>query len=155
MNLRDALTMNFTNNHWVLKKHAEGISHEQSLARSGTGGNTLNWVLGHIVASRNGIFALLGEPPVWTESEAEPYVRGAAQLDPTRAHPLPAILAALESSQARLMARLETLTDGELAAEHGQSTVAKQLAFLQFHETYHVGQTGLLRRLAGKEGVIR
>jgi len=68
---------------------------------------------------------------------------------------LPAILADLERSQERLMARLERVTGEELAATRGDSTMGKQLAFFQFHETYHVGQTGLLRRIAGKEGVIR
>ena len=136
MDLRDALIMNFRNNHWVLTKHAEGMSHEDSVARARAGGNSFNWVLGHIVASRNDIFALFGQPPVWNEAEAAPYVRGSHELDPSAARPIAAIVA-------------------ELAAAHGDSPMGKQLAFLQFHETYHVGQTGLLRRLAGKEGVIR
>lgn len=155
MDLRDALVMNFRNNHWVLSKHAEGMSHEESVARSSAGGNSFNWVLGHIVASRNDILALLGEPPVWNEADAAPYVRGSHELDPAAARPLPAILADLDRSQERLTARLERLTAAELATVQGDSTIVKQLAFLQFHETYHVGQTGLLRRLAGKEGVIR
>lgn len=155
MNLRDALTMNFRNNHWVLTQHAAGITHEESLARSGSGGNTFNWVLGHIVASRNDILALLGEPPVWSEADAAPYVRGSHELASAAARRLEAILADLDRSQERLMARLERVTGEELAATRGESTMGKQLAFFQFHETYHVGQTGLLRRLAGKEGVIR
>ena len=155
MDLRDVLTMNFRNNHWVLMKHAEGWSHEESLMRAGAGGNTFNWVLGHVVASRNDIFALLGEPPVWSEADAAPYVRGSHELAPAMARQLSAILADLDRSQERLTARLERLTAAELAAAHGDSALGKQLTFLQFHETYHVGQTGLLRRLAGKEGVIR
>jgi len=155
MDLRDALIMNFRNNHWVLTKHAEGMSHEDSVARARAGGNSFNWVLGHIVASRNDIFALFGQPPVWNEAEAAPYVRGSHELDPSAARPIAAILAELDRSQKQLLAHLERLTAAELAAAHGDSPMGKQLAFLQFHETYHVGQTGLLRRLAGKEGVIR
>jgi uncharacterized damage-inducible protein DinB len=155
MDLRDALLMNFRNNHWVLSKHAEGLSHEESVVRAGGGGNSFNWVLGHIVTSRNDIFALLGEPPVWSEADAARYVRGSHELDPAAARQLAAILADLDRSQERLLARLEPLAEAELAAARGDSTLGKQLAFLQFHETYHVGQTGLLRRLAGKEGVIR
>jgi len=37
----------------------------------------------------------------------------------------------------------------------GNKTVGNQLAFFQFHEAYHAGQVGLLRRLAGKEGALR
>jgi hypothetical protein len=32
--------------------------------------------------------------------------------------------------------------------------VAHRTAFLQFHEAYHIGQLGLLRRIAGHERAI-
>ena len=32
--------------------------------------------------------------------------------------------------------------------------LARSLAQLQWHECYHVGQLGLLRRIVGKEGAI-
>jgi uncharacterized damage-inducible protein DinB len=47
------------------------------------------------------------------------------------------------------------MTEEHLAASAGKETVGDQLAFLQFHEAYHIGQAGLLRRLAGKDGAIR
>jgi len=34
-------------------------------------------------------------------------------------------------------------------------TVGTNLAVFAFHESYHVGQTGVLRRVAGKPGVIK
>jgi hypothetical protein len=34
-------------------------------------------------------------------------------------------------------------------------TVGSNLATFVFHESYHVGQTGVLRRVAGKQGVIK
>lgn len=43
--------------------------------------------------------------------------------------------------------------DFERKLENGN--VGERLAFLQFHESYHAGQVGLLRRLLGKDGVIR
>jgi hypothetical protein len=33
--------------------------------------------------------------------------------------------------------------------------LGETLFVLQFHEAYHAGQTGLLRRMAGREGVIK
>ncbi len=155
MKLVDVLVMNFRNNHWVITQHAAGMTHEESVRAHGSGGNSMNWVVGHIVASRNGVLSLLGEPPVWSAADAAPYKRGSSQLDPAAARPLPSILADLDRSQERLLACLERVTEEELAATRGESTLGKQLAFLQFHESYHAGQTGLLRRLAGKEGVIR
>ena len=34
-------------------------------------------------------------------------------------------------------------------------TVGSNLATFVFHECYHVGQTGVLRRVAGKPGVVK
>jgi hypothetical protein len=34
-------------------------------------------------------------------------------------------------------------------------TVGSLLAAISFHEAYHVGQTGLLRRVVGREGVVK
>jgi len=34
-------------------------------------------------------------------------------------------------------------------------SLGSKLAVLQFHEAYHAGQLGLLRRIAGKKGAIQ
>jgi len=116
----------------------------------------MNWVLGHIVSSRNDILKLIGEPPVWGEEEAAPYVRGSAgRTDPESARPLAEILDALQRSHATIRARLETMDPAALLAPVDQETVDDRLSFLQFHETYHMGQVGLLRRWLGKDGVIK
>ncbi|MGC8787954.1 MAG: hypothetical protein ACP5Q1_11065, partial [Anaerolineae bacterium] len=56
-------------------------------------------------------------------------------------------------SQERINMALVRITPEELAKEtqdhRGKTTVAERLFFLYFHETYHVGQTELLRQLAG------
>jgi hypothetical protein len=36
-----------------------------------------------------------------------------------------------------------------------KETVGSLLAALAFHEAYHVGQTGILRRVIGREGVVK
>jgi hypothetical protein len=46
------------------------------------------------------------------------------------------------------------LSAKELAAPCRGRTVCETLAILQFHEAYHVGQAGVLRRIAGKQGAI-
>jgi uncharacterized damage-inducible protein DinB len=140
----------------IFTQHAEGIAHSESCSAPPGGGNSLNWVLGHIVASRNDVLEVLGESPIWTETEAAPYARGSAgTLGPADARPLPEILAALERSHAVIRARLEPMTAVEFERPSGKETVGSRLAFLQFHESYHAGQVGLLRRMLGREGVIR
>lgn len=152
----DTLTMLFNLNHRVLEMNTGGVSHDESLQHPAPGGNCMNWVLGHIVASRNSLLELAGEEPVWSEEEAAPYARGSDGLrDSSQARPLAGILADLGRAQERLLARLGRMSDNDLAAPAGDGTIGSQLAFFHFHEAYHAGQVGLLRRLLGKEGTIR
>ncbi len=150
------LAMLFGSTHGTLMMNIAGLNHEDSLRAPHPGGNCLNWVLGHIVATRNQVMALVGEPPVWSAEEAAPYIRGSAPLTAgSPARPFEEIIAALGRSQERILARLARMSEADLAAPAQKATVGSKLATLQFHEAYHAGQVGLLRRLVGKQGVIR
>ena len=156
----DILASQFRFNHAAVKANVEGLTHEDSLRQPAPAGNRVNWVVGHILASRNRIFTLLGEGPAWDPAAAARYARGSAPLkDGALAPRLEALLDTFDRSQERLLGalgrakqpELEKPIDGPLGAK----TLGESLALLQFHEAYHAGQTGLLRRLAGKEGAIR
>ena len=70
---------------------------------------------------------------------------------------------ALEESQKKLVPALQGMSDDALAADVPQKfkrpplmgSVGDALARLCYHEGYHNGQIGILRRLAGKEGAIK
>jgi uncharacterized damage-inducible protein DinB len=149
--------------HYAITANLEGFTHEESLARPPGAGNCVNWVLGHIVASRNGALRLVGEEPVLHPAVAERYKRGSAPLLNDRdAAPLDLLFKALGQSQERILGALSRATDLDLnkpaatpTSPTGDTSVGGQLSFLHFHESYHSGQLGLLRRLAGKEGAIR
>jgi uncharacterized damage-inducible protein DinB len=156
----DAATLKklYETSHYALHVTTEGLTHEESLVQPQPAGNCANWILGHVVASRNIIFRLLQDELVWDAEQAAKYDRGATPLtDGAGAVPFARILEDLDRSQERLAVRLATLTEDELAAPSGRgdATVGWLLAFLQFHEAYHAGQLGLLRRLLGKDGAIR
>jgi uncharacterized damage-inducible protein DinB len=151
----EALQKLFGINHRALELNVKGLSHEESLIQPPRGGNCLNWVAGHVVANRNFILGLVGEQPIWSEAEMEAYKRGSAPIkDSSRARKFEDIVADFTRSQERLRAGLSRLTEEDLARKKGDETVGDTLHFLQFHEAYHVGQMGLLRRMAGKEGAI-
>ena len=150
------LARQFGLNHSVAHANAAGITHEESLIHPQLAGNCLNWVLGHVVATRNTVTEALGEPPIWDAAEALPYARGARPpLRHDAARPLPEILAALDRAQQIVDRRLRELSDADLQKPlAGDKTLGEWLAALSFHESYHVGQCGLLRRLLGKAGAI-
>ena len=143
----------FAINYRVIRRQVDGLTHEDSLLQLPFRGNCLNWVLGHIVATRNRALALLGEPPIWSEAEAARYATGSEPITSNAdALPLEKILRDLDCSQERLTAALRRATD--LNIPQGEDTVGEQLAFLHFHEAYHTGQTEMLRQLAGKNDKV-
>ena len=146
----------FDVNQYALNVNVEGLSHEESLLQPAGGGNCLNWVVGHIVANRNHVLGLLGEAPIWPEADYERFKRGSAPVrDAGGARPLAKTLEDFARSQERIRAGLNRVGDAGLAAKAGEETVGEKLAFLHFHEAYHIGQAALLRRMAGKDGAIR
>lgn len=143
----------------ALKMNLEGLTHEESLVQPQPGGNCLNWIVGHILANRKGILGLLGKQPVWNDEDAGPYQRGSEPLtDPVVAKNLDQMLAMLETSQESILAGLTEISEEALQASSPDDklgdTVETMLAGLVFHEAYHVGETGILRRLLGHEGAI-
>ena len=142
-------------NMMVIERNLEGIEHEESFFQPQSAGNCVNWVLGHIVATRNQVMKLIGENPIWSEAEAAPYKRGSKPLtDRTTALPLEKIFTDLKVSQDILLEGLHRMSPEEYEAPVEESTRYEQLAVLQFHEAYHAGQLGILRRLLGKPGAI-
>ena len=151
----EALQKMYGINHRALEMNVKDLSHEDSLIQPPGGGNCLNWVAGHVVANRTFILGLVGEQPIWSEAEMEAYKRGSAPIkDGSRARKFEQIVADFSRSQERLRAGLGRLTEEDLARKKGDETIGDSLRFLQFHEAYHIGQMGLLRRMAGKEGAI-
>jgi uncharacterized damage-inducible protein DinB len=146
----------FDVNQYALNVNVEGLSHEESLLQPPGGGNCLNWVVAHIVANRNHVLGLLGEQPIWAEADYNRFKRGSAPVkNAGDARPFASTLEDFTRSQERIRAGLDRLGDAGLAAQSGEETVGDKLAFLHFHEAYHIGQAALLRRMAGKDGAIR
>ncbi len=77
-------------------------------------------------------------------------------------HSWSSVLAALDESQTRILEKLATISDEQLAAEppaginaFKAKSLDELLTIAHFHESYHSGQTGILRRLLGRDGAIR
>ncbi len=145
---------------YVLKANLAGVDQETSLVAPERGGNNLNWVLGHILATRNGIFKLFGIEPFWSDEQSAPYGRGSEPVTADRAMPLEELLAEFDRSQANLMALVSGLTPERLAEPLAEpnpilgDTLGTAMTAYCFHEAYHVGQTGILRRVVGLPGAI-
>lgn len=149
--------------HQVVRLNAGGVTHEESLLQPHPGGNCLNWIVGHLVAIYDRALPLLGQEPVMAAGAMERYERGSPPLrDPAGAMPLEELLAAWDEASRRADTGLAGLTAEDLArpapfspGDDPDETVRSLVATVVFHQSYHAGQTGVLRRIAGKEGAIR
>lgn len=140
----------------TMGKTLENFTDEDSLFQPAGAGNCANWIAGHIIATRNGLHKVLGIDPAWPAAESERYKRGTAPITgDAGARPLASILDLYSASQVILLEALDGLTDEGLTKNVDGQTLAEVVAGFAFHESYHVGQLGLLRRMVGKEGVVK
>jgi len=136
-------------NNRVININLEGITHEESLLSPEPGGNCINWVLGHMLISRDDINKILGIDKVSDEKLLERYKRGTTPITKENAIDINEIFRRFNDSQKTIEEKVESTDFTQRQDE------LKSLAFHAFHEAYHAGQTGLLRRLSGKSGAIK
>ena len=140
-----ALITLYKTNYSAIPTNLEGVSDVESLKTSGNGENNINWILGHIVSSRDTIHEKMGLPLICNNTIKKTYGRGSSSTNTENAISLAEMLKTLESSQEMILAAIPEIDDVD---------VIKRIAFYGFHEAYHVGQLGLMRKIIGKKGAI-
>ena len=148
--------------HTVVRMCASDFSQEESLMQPEPNGNCLNWVLGHLMCVYDKILPALGQAPVIGVERLERYARGSAVLcEANEAIELKELLSAWDESVTRLDAGLAQLTPERLdepapfsPTNYQKETMRSLLTTIFFHQAYHTGQAGILRRMAGKPGAI-
>jgi uncharacterized damage-inducible protein DinB len=146
----------------IVHLNVEGLTQAESLIQPQPAGNCLNWVLGHLVCVHGHAVRLVGEKPVMPEDVIKRYERGTPPIrDAAEARDLSELLAAWDKASEQLDAGLANLTSETLDAPapfspsgNPNETVRSLLNTIFFHQAYHAGQTGMLRRIAGKHGVM-
>jgi uncharacterized damage-inducible protein DinB len=139
-----------------IKLNLRDITEEDARRQPPGGANCIGWVLGHLVMTRRLVLRSAGAEPAGDPALVEIYSgEEGVSFDPSRAFPLERLLADLDESQRRLLPALAQLTPEALSGPVRTTVLGDFLAFLAFHEGYHNGQLGVLRRLAGKPGVIK
>lgn len=142
----------------VFAGNTAGLTHDESLVSPPGGGNCVNWILGHLVKSRNDELGLLGKTPVFPPEKFERYNNGRPPItDAAEALDLKELCDDFAALQAPLVAALRTVEPEILARPVPDSptgnpneTVGSMITAIAFHEAYHLGQIGLLRRTLGK-----
>ena len=121
-------------------------------------GNSMQWIVGHLVISRYTIGGLIGM------SDSSPWDvivdRGAEVKDALNYPPMAEITVEWENVTAKLLPALAELTaataDNESPIKFPTSdkTVLGGIGFLSLHESYHVGQLAYLRTFLGHPQLV-
>jgi uncharacterized damage-inducible protein DinB len=146
MTFVDSLVLHFTASYRTAMRNLSDVSHEESLAKPAEA-NTMHWVARHLVHTRDRFLPALGQRPVLTA--------------PAEMMRIEELVEAWGESQDRLITGLRALTDEKLAEKapfHPRGgpigPLHEFLITCAFHEAYHVGQLGVIRRVIGKPGVM-
>lgn len=148
--------------HRRVRRNLEGFSHDESLEQPKPAGHSANWVLGHLIEVYERTLSRLGQERILPEGALDYYRQGSAPVEePAQALDLAELLNAWDEACRRIDTGLRGLTAAELDKKDNYfkrdpepTTLRKYLDVILFHQAYHSGQLGLLRRLGGKEGAV-
>jgi hypothetical protein len=126
---------------------------------SDDGGNTAHWIVGHMAVARRSVLRHLGDAV--PEDDWEQAFEMKVTPEGTKGYPAPEVLLEdIRESGKKLTSILAEMTPEKAAEEWGSpfpdggTTLADGAQFMHFHESYHIGQLGLLRRISGKKGLF-
>ena len=147
----------------LVEMNTKDVSHEESLVTPPRGGSCLNQVLGHMTRTRNRALGSMGQKSPYPMEDFDPYDdRTGVPFSPEKALPFDELKRRFKAMQEPLVRAITDMPPEALAAKpprpmtgEPNETVGSNLATFVFHECYHVGQTGVLRRVAGKPGVVK
>src|SRR5689334_9835293 len=146
--INELLLYYFQINHRIVHQNIESITHEESMVFGLKGGSNINRTFGHITVTRDKALELLGAQRICPPQMFENYKRGAEEITHETAMDFSDIISYWNKSQPAIEAAISSFQFHDLE-------FTKKIEFFAFHEGYHVGQLGIMRRFVGKEGVIK
>ena len=158
-----AFALQFRWSHGLVAVNCDGLSHEDSLLQPEPSGNCLNWIVGHIVASRQLLLPVLGEEAAWPQERIDRYGRHSEPIvDGEDAAPFDELLQDHKRSLVAVLRGLPSLEGADLdvpapfsTAGRDNETLGSLVAGFAFHEAYHAGQVSPLRRRTGRDAAFR
>jgi uncharacterized damage-inducible protein DinB len=141
----------FQTNTDLVKKATEGIPPNQWVQTPGESSNHMLWILGHLIWCRGNILKTLGAEGAAPWGSL--FARGTKPASTDHYPSIEEIRKTWVDLTDRLVAGLSNVPAEVLAKPHDKPTFDGKtggfIAFLAFHETYHAGQLGYLRKWLG------
>jgi uncharacterized damage-inducible protein DinB len=153
----EPLALIFKLNNGLITRSLDGLSDEDVWRQPTGAGNPIAWLLGHLTETRAHLLTELGArfDPGWDGVFARGSVLRERVDYPTRE----AIEMAWKATHSPMRDCFASIDQERLAgspsrhAFPGVKTLADEIAGFAFHESYHVGQIGYIRRQLGHSGI--
>jgi uncharacterized damage-inducible protein DinB len=142
----------FKTNTELFKKTINPVPPERWFASPGNDSNHLMWIAGHVVVHRAKVLRILGQQ--WSAPWEGLFARGTQAAAPEQYPQAAEIVQAWDEVSGKLASSLAGTAEETLAQPVSKGItldgkVSGQIAFLSFHESYHVGQMAYLRKWLG------
>lgn len=128
-------------NKYCIEKASEGITHDMSVLQHESGCSNMNWLLGHIVYHRDKALRKMGLETWLGEDYKLLYDYDTPSVNVEEAMQFEKLLAQYFSTHDKYLEIIKGIT---------ATDKMETASFFGFHEAYHAGQMGLLRRILGK-----
>jgi uncharacterized damage-inducible protein DinB len=153
----EPLALIFKLNNNLVARSLDGLSDEELWAQPSGLGNPIAWILGHLTEMRAGMLAEMGAPfdYGWTRTFQRGSVLQGRVDYPTRE----AIEASWKATKDAMRDAFATVEPARLAQAVTRrpvpavETLTDFIAFCGFHESYHVGQIGFIRKQLGHSSI--
>ena len=158
--LGETLAVQFHMNEFILRSNVGDLSHADTLVRAVPGSNNINWLVSHLVATRCAVLPAVKQESPWSDAQIARYRRGMPMVEDAQLMPFAEVMQAFAATQERILAGVTSLSESDYAEPAPfnpgptPETVGSLLTKIAIHEAYHLGQTGILRRVAGKPGSL-
>ena len=143
---------------WLFTKGLEGLGADELDTRLEGRANSIRWIIGHLTGARYLMAQLTGSDEVFRH--AGHFERGADHGDVATLPEAAEIVADWQQISAILHERVANLDDAALDRESdqkfpaGDNSILGGLSFLCLHESYHLGQLGLIRVALGHPATV-
>ena len=145
-------------NAFLYKNALEGLSEEELHRLPSDHSNPMIWIAGHVLNSRVSLARYAGTAGHCPWSDL---FKRQSRVQAVSAYPaLDEILECWDTTNSALKARCGELTPEELSGPGPSQlpvevdTLSPGISFLVWHESYHIGQMGYLRKWLGHEGLV-
>src|SRR5262245_43596924 len=151
------LALIFKLNNNLIARSLEGLSDEDVWRQPSGSGNPIGWILGHLTETRAGMLTEMGTAFDCGWSRA--FQRGSMLQDRSGYPARAAIEAAWKATHGAMRDAFANVAADQLTRPvsrrpvPGVETLADLIAFCGFHESYHVGQVGFIRKQLGHTSI--